>query len=119
MQRDTDLVRQILLDLEARGSYADWLDIDIEAYSPEQVDYHLELLVEAGFIRVSATGRELARGHPLRLTWEGHELLDAVRSEDRWGAVRALSDRAGGLPFATIRAALVEMAQREAGKDLP
>ena len=119
MQRDVDLIRQILLDLEAGGPYADWLDIDIEAYSPEQMDYHLELLVEAGFIRIPATGRELTRGHPLRLTWEGHEFLDAARSDERWRAVRALSERAGGLPFATIRAALLEMAQRDAGADLP
>ena len=119
MQRELDLVRQILLDLEARGSYADWLDIDIEAYSPEQMDYHLELLVEAGFIRIPAADRQLARGHPLRLTWEGHEFLDAARDEERWQAVRALSVRAGGLPFATIRAALLEMAQRQAGADLP
>jgi hypothetical protein len=119
MQRDIDLVRLILLDLEARGSYADWLDIDIEAYSPEQMDYHLELLVEAGFLRVSSTGRELARGHPVRLTWEGHEFLDAVRSDSRWRAVKALSEQVGGLPVATLRAALLEMARQEAGRDLP
>jgi hypothetical protein len=112
MQRDIDLVRQILLDLEAGGSSADWLDIDIEAYSPEQMDYHLDLLVEAGFIRTASA----ARGHPLRLTWEGHEFLDAARNEKRWQAVRALADRVGGLPFTAIRAALVEMARQEAGE---
>jgi hypothetical protein len=38
MQRDIDLIRHVSLDLEARGSYTDWLDVDIEEYSPEQVD---------------------------------------------------------------------------------
>lgn len=119
MQRDIDLIRHILLDLEARGSYTDWLDVDIEEYSPEQVDYHLELLIEAGLIRVPASGMELSRRHPLRLTWEGHEFLDAARSETRWQKVKASADKIDGLLFAFIKAALLEMARQETVEYLP
>ena len=38
MRRDIDLIRRILLDLEDKGSYANWLDVDIEEYSPERID---------------------------------------------------------------------------------
>jgi hypothetical protein len=119
VQRDIDLIRHILLDLEARGSYTDWLDVDIEEYSPEQVDYHLELLIEAGLIRVPASGMELSRRHPLRLTWEGHEFLDAARSEMRWQKVKASADKIDGLLFAFIKAALLEMARQETVEYLP
>jgi len=118
MQRDIDLIRSILLDLEARGSYTDWLDVDVEAYSPEQVDYHLELLIEAGFVVVPASGRELSRRHPLRLTWDGHEFLDAARNDMRWHRVKASVDEIDGLPFAFVKAALLDMARQEAAEHL-
>jgi DNA-binding HxlR family transcriptional regulator len=118
MKRDLELMRQILLDLEARGSYTNWLDVDIEDYSPEQMDYHLELLVEAGLIRRRASERQLPRWLPVRLTWEGHEFLDAARDQRRWKRVQESIANAGSVPFAIVHAALVEMARQETGQNL-
>jgi DNA-binding HxlR family transcriptional regulator len=114
MKRNTDLIRRILLDLEERGSYTNWLDVDIEEYSPEQMDYHLELLVEAGLIRTRASGQEPTRQYPVRLTWEGHEFLDAARDETRWQRAKESTARAGGVPFQILKAVLLEMVEQEA-----
>lgn len=62
---------------------------------------------------------ELSRRHPLRLTWEGHEFLDAARSEMRWQKVKASVDKIDGLPFALIKTALLEMDRQEAAEHLP
>jgi hypothetical protein len=119
MKRDIDLLLQILLDIEKGGSYTDWMDIDIEAYTPEQMDYHLDLLVEAGLIGVATPERGHTRRLPVRLTWDGHEFLDIARHEARWQKVQELAQSAGGLPFALIRAALLDMAKGETGEHWP
>ena len=119
MERDIDLIRQILLDLEKGGAYTNWMDIDIEAYSPEQMDYHLELLVEAGLLSVRPSERGHSRWLPVRLTWDGHEFLDVARDESRWKQLKESIARVGSIPFDMVRAALLEMTRREASGHLP
>jgi DNA-binding transcriptional ArsR family regulator len=116
MKRDVDLIRQILLDLEAGGAYANWFDVDIEEYSPEQMDYHLELLTEAGLITVRTSQREFSRWLPVRLTWKGHELLDAAREERQWQKAKEAVEKVGGVPFEVIATILLEMARQETNK---
>jgi len=113
-----DLIRQILLDLEKSGTSTNWLDIDIEAYSPEQMDYHLDLLVEAGLITVASSERGHSRQLPVRITWDGHEFLDAARDESRWQSVMGSTAGADTVPFAICKAALFTAAERETNKRL-
>ena len=113
MQRDIDLIRKILLDLEQKGAYTSWMEVDIEEYSPEQMDYHLELMIEAGLISARASQGGFSRHLPLRLAWEGHEFLDLARDTARWKKVKASIKQAGGVPFELVRAALAEMAKQE------
>ena len=81
MKRDLDLIRKILLSIESGK------EEDLSDYAPEVCNYHRALVIEAGL----ALGHihEGANGMPdavliQRLTWEGHEYLDAIRSEDIW-----------------------------------
>jgi hypothetical protein len=115
MKRDIDLVRRILLDLEMKGSYTDWFDVDIEEYSPEQMDYHLELLMEASLISIKDPGRKPLRSYPVRLTWEGHEFLDAARDEVRWQKAKRTTAQGGDVPFEVLRSVLVELGRQEMG----
>ena len=51
-----------------------------------------------------------------RLTWAGHEFLDAARDETRYRkAVRRVVDCTGGLIFEVLKALLVEEAKRSTG----
>jgi hypothetical protein len=118
MKREIDLIRQILLDLEEQGAYANWMDIDNEDYAPEQIDYHLELLAEAGLISVGTSERGRLRLLPVRLTWQGHEFLDAARDERRWAKVTGALEGLGSVPFEIVGDALLEMARREAEERL-
>lgn len=85
MKRDMDLIRALLLKYEGEE------DVDLSKYSEEQQVYHAALLVEAKLVK----GEE----HPgwdgetcnvlvERLTWEGHEFLDAARNETIWKKVK-------------------------------
>jgi len=60
---------------------------DLSAFTEEQRIYHAALLIEAGLI--DGVIRKGANGFPngavrIRLTWSGHEFLDAARNDTIW-----------------------------------
>lgn len=82
MKRDTNLIRLLLLETEGEEPQPDLAD-----FTEEQRVYHAALLIEAGLI--DGVIRKDANGLPsgtvrLRLTWAGHEFLDAARDNKIW-----------------------------------
>lgn len=81
-----DLIRQILLKLEEAPYTGGWANLEIEKGLDDDVyAYHVQLLHEAGLIEA----QDLSTLHgvawkPKRLTWEGHEFLEAAREPSRW-----------------------------------
>jgi len=60
MQRDMDLVRELLLEIDKEPQLDGrrWLpgkNISIDGYSPEEIAYHLNMLVEAGYVTGQTT----------------------------------------------------------------
>lgn len=91
MPRDWDLVRAILLALEQLPDFKGQLrPEDIQGYNAALVTYHIMLIEEAGLIEaiVSQTmgGEAFALGR--RMTWAGHELLDAIRAPSMWNRIK-------------------------------
>lgn len=101
MKRDLDLVRRILLHLEESGESADpsgWNAFVEEGYELIQIHYHVRLLNDAGLIEAD----EIVPGQwwPERMTWSGHEFLDAARNEDLWREMKAKVEKGtGSAPF--------------------
>jgi hypothetical protein len=62
-----------------------------------EVAYHLKLLMDVGFIDAAGDGTIL-RG----LTWEGHEFLDNVKSDDIWAKVKAQASTLPGIGLRMI-----------------
>ena len=82
MKRDMELIRKLLLALEN-----DQVG-ELDEYDEAAVTYHKALLVESGLAHGSV--EELAEGLAavtFRLTWHGHEFLDAARDETGWRSV--------------------------------
>jgi hypothetical protein len=109
MKRDMDLARKILLAVEARRlQELRSEDLVTEGYESRTVAAHFELLQEAGLIdasllRVESEG--LIRGDALRLTWEGHEYLDTIRSNEIWEKTKThVTKQGGSLSFELIKA---------------
>lgn len=111
MKRDIDLARQLLLDIEQRGADC---SVSVLRTNPshdveERVRYHLRLLIDAGLLKeVDQT----SNGVPcVRLTHEGHELVELARSDARWRDAKcACHDRTGGLSLTVIRGLLARWA---------
>jgi hypothetical protein len=114
MQRDVDLVRQLLLDIERRGAACpiDALRTDGRADGDERFRYHLQLLTDDGLI--ADVVAPAASGPCVRLTHVGHEFVELARSEAFWREAKAaVSASAGGMPLTLLRALLTKRAWRE------
>ncbi len=117
MKRDMDLARKLLLVIEeapykGKSGYSLVADGD----TSEEVDYHIMLLNEAGLIQ--AKGITSLNGKTKwsieRLTWQGHEFLDAARDQDRWNKAKKLVLEQGGrLTLDTLRSVLVRLVTSE------
>ncbi len=82
MKRDMNLIRLLLLETEGEDPKP-----DLSGYTEDQRIYHSALLIEAGLI--DGVIRKGANGFPngtvrVRLTWGGHEFLDAARNDTIW-----------------------------------
>ena len=91
MKRNWDVIRKILLQLEAIPDEGGQLACgDLAGVDNEAAFYHMRLLIESGLAVGGAP--ELLGGasyaYLTRLTWEGHELLDKMRRETVWNKIK-------------------------------
>lgn len=100
MKRDMDLIRLILLQIEETHFDTALYGLEIEGYDNATIAYHCHLLHDAGYV---FTYDELCAEDGTddfavgALTWAGHEYLERIRDNTRWGKIkRALCDK--GLP---------------------
>ena len=85
MKRDMELIRGLLFEFEGETKP------DLSKWTEEQKLYHAALLIEAGLLRgevIHDSQGKIATAIIYRLTWEGHEFLDAARDETVWKKVR-------------------------------
>lgn len=119
MKRDLDLVRKILLAVEADPRFDGrrllapdiCSDVGISGRPIQEISYHLELLIKEGFLEGNAG--------PLRptiskLTWKGHEFLDDIRDDSIWAKAK---QRVSGLQSVAF-SVLAEIAKAEIKKQL-
>jgi hypothetical protein len=108
MKRDMDLVRDILFELEKQDGSGSWMKVALEGRSENEINYHLLLLKDAGFME-AAVLQDGVRSivQPLRLTWSGHEFLNAARSSKLWeGAKEFVLKTTGTLTLEGLKLAI-------------
>ncbi len=101
MKRDMDLIRTILLKVEAdetlSGSFqaVNAATFGITDHTDTEVIYHLVMLVEAGFLVGNIKLVNVGQIVISKLTWNGHEFLDDIRDPEIW---RKTKERAKSVP---------------------
>ena len=124
MQRDMNLIRDLLLFHESDGA------LPYPTADENTIAQHMILLVEAGFISGSigeplmysprivysddsrTVTRDGSQYFLFSLTWKGHDFLAAARDQDTWNkACRAV----GGLTFDIIKEYLQQILRRSVG----
>jgi hypothetical protein len=117
MKRNMDLMREILLVCE-KYEHGFAPQIVIDGYSPEEIGYHVFLLGEAGLAEVepiSAMGAASPYARIKRLTWNGHEFLDASREKTIWEKTKTKVGEIGGVALPLLMTLLADEAKRKLG----
>ena len=95
MKRDPDLIRDLMLALEAAEG-AELLKLPkLDPYERHQVDHHFRLLLKGGFAAVGYSAPGGGRWVAVRLTWAGHDYLDKIRDPQLWRYTKLALTRAG------------------------
>lgn len=101
MKRDLDLIRLIHLKVEDDYDCAELINLKIDGYSAKAIAYNSQLAFEAGYLSncsVQYADNGVWTFSVGSLTWEGHDFLDRIRDDSRWGKIKkAARDRGGCL----------------------
>lgn len=123
MKRDMDLIRVILMDIEANENINGKFtisDADFGATGADRtaLQYHLRLLMDAGYIegkdllqstkdsKLDVHRMMVEEGAPIlvtRMTWDGHDFLDTVRDSKVWEKTKDALQGVGGVGIDTIK----------------
>lgn len=103
MQRNLDLIRDILLFLEKQSGNVQFYQIADALHVPaETLHYHLILMKEShliillgGISVLTPTSRKYESVFIRRITAEGYDYLDSIRSKDTWSKVKSTAVTAG------------------------
>ena len=106
MQRNMDLIRQLLLGLEGEASTQ--YEFNMENVDELEKWYNVDLLVQANLIRgvevhwaADGTGPSVYTKGLVALTWEGQDFLHAVRNDSVWHQASKKA-KAGGLDMQSL-----------------
>jgi Hypothetical protein (DUF2513) len=121
MKRDMELIRELMLAIESR---------DDTEYSAEklkinggkditQIKYHLRLLADAGFIKVTITNEDCDDGIGImidRMLHNGHEFLDNARNESVWkNTMKQVMGKGEGISIALLTQLLIAATKQHFG----
>ncbi len=107
MRRDLELIRKIILAVEASPHGNAPNPLLIEGYSEEQIGYHSYLIVDAGLAEGYDVGHMGSPGPEwvvLHLTHAGHDFADSARDEKRWAkATGIVKEKVGDATIDVIK----------------
>ncbi len=113
MKRDMDLVRSIVLAIEAAPTGYAPDSIEIPGHTDEEIGYHVHLMIEAGLVRgqdVTSLASTSPQAMPSSLTWTGHEFADASWDDKRWLKAKELAvTKAGSVTIEVLTKLLTSL----------
>lgn len=88
MKRNWETIRELLSKVEECTAPTDTVRLNsFPSERAAEISYHMSLLIEAGLVNGQESktiGPAIKDFIAQRLTWEGHEFLDAIRSDTVW-----------------------------------
>lgn len=110
MRPDLELVKQILIAVEDLPPDPDWEPLHLDGYDDVMVNEHVRIMAKKGLIEAKDTstlaGLEFC---PIALTFEGGELLDALRDNAKWEKAKALLLETGRISLPVLLSRLIEL----------
>ena len=88
MKRNWDTIRELLTKVEECTLPTDMVRLlNFPQERAAEISYHMALLIEVGLVKgqlMQTIGPEVKDFIAQRLTWQGHEFLDSIRSDTVW-----------------------------------
>lgn len=81
---------------------ADAEEIAVPGYDPDQIDYHLSQIRQAGYIDEGGARPIVGIGFRC-LTPDGHDFLDSVRNPETWAKTKKAAAGAGGFTLDLLK----------------
>ncbi|MFU2079123.1 DUF2513 domain-containing protein [Avibacterium endocarditidis] len=95
MKRNWELIRKILFKLEQKVDDTPLDSESIKGFPSDMVVYHCQLLERSKLICTQH-----------KLTWQGHEFLDKIRSDTAWSKIKqTIKTKGFDLSFESIKLA--------------
>lgn len=115
MKRDPDLIREILFRVEASEDSLREAALIFPGRSERQVCYHVQLLIEAGLVlgRVNYADNRIHSMFISRLTWDGHEFIEAARNDNAWRKAKETMAATGGFIFELAKPLLLDLIKQQ------
>lgn len=111
MKRNMDLIREILLEIEEHEHGMAPRKLSISNYSEEEIGYHVYLMGKANLLLVSNTtslDSSSPEAMPISMEWDGHDFLDAIRSDTIWEKTKTSIIKSGvGMTFELVKAVAI------------
>ncbi|MCZ6758376.1 MAG: DUF2513 domain-containing protein [Bacteroidetes bacterium] len=119
MERNWETIREILFAAESIEPDKTLTLSDFSLDRAHEISYQILILQEAGYID-ALISKTLARGprnfHLHRLTWPGHELLDAIRDESIWDKTKStISSKGVSMTFELVMSVAAQLAKQALG----
>lgn len=106
MQRDMDLIRLILLEIEEKYQNSTIVGLKVDGYEMDNIVNHCKMLYEKNLIEslnVDYADNRIWMFSVGNLTWEGYDYLDKVRDDSMWGKIkRAIKEKGEALSIDSV-----------------
>jgi hypothetical protein len=118
MERNFNLVREILLQAEAASPGTTIQEFACEGFDKPTIVEHVEIMIEAslldGTILKTMAGPSGFLVH--KITWQGHDFLSNAKNDTIWKKVMSEAKEKGtSMSFVVINGLLTRAAQKYAG----
>lgn len=107
MKRDINLMRQIMLDLEALPCIHTniseiWLDRNLDDY--QTIALHVKLLADSNYLELGncLLGYDFENWHINRITNDGYTFLEYVRNDTIWNTLRSKLTALGSIALRIV-----------------
>jgi hypothetical protein len=119
MKRDMNLVRKVLLFVEALPESDGFTQFKDSNFTERQVEYHAVMLVEEGLLKRDGVFVEAEGGISFicdALTYSGHDFLDAARDDTIWRkAMDKIAGTTGSVSIEVLKAVLIDLGKKALG----
>lgn len=112
MKRDVEIIRKVLKAIQMKPDSKP-TGIEIADANQAVINWHIEMLIEAGYVKGQArrfiNNPEYVNVWVNDLTWSGHQLVDALLSDETvWSSVKKKigMEKLYSMPISTIQAVM-------------